>query len=128
MNNILLLLSKMFFKKIFAFFLTLFVFVLHVIPGHDIMIFEWNHLFQIDKLFHFLIFGFLSISYFLCFNSVFYSIFFALIYGVFLETVQGLFFSYRHFDIIDLLADFLGSLFFISAFLKLKLNKYFNLD
>ena len=123
------------FKKFTALVLTIIVFICHIIPGDELKIFQWDSLFEFDKLAHFILFGILSISYLIyIFNYidkrkyVFYTIAVVFFYGLFLEFIQGLFFDYRTFDIFDLLADILGSLFFIFCFIKLKLNKYFNLD
>ena len=111
------------------------VFVCHIIPGDKITLFQWSSLLEIDKIFHFLLFGILSISYLLYFHSfllkknhILYTICTVFFYGLFLELLQEIIFVYRNFDILDLFADMAGSIFFIFCFVKLKLNKYFNLD
>ena len=125
----------MYFRKVTAAILTIIVFVCHIIPGDKITLFQWSSLLEIDKIFHFLLFGILSISYFLYFhafllkkNHILYTICTVFFYGLFLELLQEIIFVYRNFDILDLFADMAGSIFFIFCFVKLKLNKYFNLD
>ena len=125
----------MYFRKVTAAILTIIVFVCHIIPGDKITLFQWSSLLEIDKIFHFLLFGILSISYLLYFhaflikkNHILYTICTVFFYGLFLELLQEIIFVYRNFDILDLFADMAGSIFFIFCFVKLKLNKYFNLD
>ena len=125
----------MYFRKVIAIALTIIVFICHIIPGNKITLFQWESLLAIDKVFHFFIFGVLSVSYLIYFYNVFsknryvfYTICIVFAYGVFLESLQGMFFLSRDFDILDLLADIIGSFIFVFCFVKLKLNKYFNLD
>ena len=125
----------MYFRKVTAAILTIIVFVCHIIPGDKITLFQWSSLLEIDKIFHFLLFGILSISYLLYFhafllkkNHILYTICTVFFYGLFLELLQEIIFVYRNFDILDLFADMAVSIFFIFCFVKLKLNKYFNLD
>lgn len=87
---------------------------LHAIPGSDLAVIQFDDLFQIDKLFHAIVF---AIGVWLAakpmqrqypkrwqrFTVVSY-----LLYGALLEVCQGAFFSGRQADVLDWIADAVG--------------------
>ena len=87
---------------------------LHCIPGEDLKLLQIDDLFQLDKLFHAIVFAigvFLSaypaqIKYPSKWQRLVVVAY--LLYGLFLEVLQGIFFSNRFADPFDWMADAVG--------------------
>ena len=102
---------------------------LHAIPGNDIAFFQFDELFQLDKLFHLAVFfigTWLALVYiYLKFKAKFYLTTFLAytLYGLMLEIAQGFLFEGRHADFLDWIADTLGVLLAVALHRKIYINK-----
>ena len=122
-----------------ALFWAVLIAVLHVIPGQNLSFIKLDDLFQLDKLFHLLVFA-IGAWLLLCAlkkqytNAAFrYTFIVYTLYGILLELMQGFFFKGRHADLLDLIADIAGVIlalwinqkFYQSETIKSKKKDYF---
>lgn len=100
--------------QVFAWIILVLIIILSLIPGSTIPKLKWQELFGIDKIVHFLLYG--SCLYFFVAGydikrntATFYYVFTGLcLLGLFMEILQMISHSGRSFDIMDLLANFMG--------------------
>lgn len=89
---------------------SLFIFIISVIPIEASLGLSFS-----DKIFHFLIYGILSVTATNVFllkkkrHPHFLSLAYAFLFGLFIELVQS-FLPYRSFELVDIAANFLGGI------------------
>lgn len=96
--------------------LTLFILALHAIPGSDLPSEDWMSLFHVDKWVHLGMFASLSCAWLIAFGKmgmvrrgrVWVGVG-CLIFSVLLEAGQSTFFADRHADLLDIVADLVGT-------------------
>lgn len=102
--------------KVLAWFFLILIIILSLIPGATIPKMKWQDLLGLDKIIHFLMYGFCFYLFIKAYKiqwntALFYSSFAALvILGLILEYLQMELHSGRSFDLYDLLANIIGLL------------------
>lgn len=99
-----------------ALFWAIIIGVLHAIPGQELAFNQIYDLYQLDKLFHLLVFAIgawllvcaLRLKY--TKDAFRYTFILYALYGALLEIIQGAFFEGRHPDLMDWIADVSGVL------------------
>lgn len=103
----------------------IFIMILCATPSSQIKAFTWDSLFNFDKLAHFSVFAILSalMTYGVWKNGVQLSFILVLIiisiaslYGLTIEILQGSVFKERYFEILDIIANIIGSIVGAIAF------------
>jgi VanZ family protein len=88
--------------------------ILFCLPGSAFPNENWFNKIQLDKWVHVGVFAVLAIAWLsvlinVSFRKVLFLLFLLTLYGFLIEVIQGLYIENRSFDMMDLLADFLGA-------------------
>jgi VanZ family protein len=88
--------------------------ILFCLPGSAFPKENWFSKIQLDKWLHVGVFGLLAIAWYgvvinISYRKALFMLFLMTVYGFIIEVVQGLYVENRSFDMMDLLADFLGA-------------------
>jgi VanZ family protein len=101
-------------RLMLAFAYLVFITLLFCLPGSAFPKETWFTKIQLDKWLHVAVFGLLAIAFYsvlvrISFKRVLFMLFLMTLYGFVIEVIQGLYVENRSFDMMDLLADFLGA-------------------
>lgn len=91
--------------------------------GKNLPSISWN-LFEVDKLAHAIVYFILSVLIIKGFmardvilnSSILYGVLISIVYGILLEIIQFTFFPYRYFELLDIIANIIGSIGSIVVF------------
>ncbi len=111
-------------------FWTIIIVSLSVMPGESLDGYSWSDMWNIDKLGHLIFYGthtFLLLyamnrrsDKLLILNYRYLAPFLSILLGLCMELIQYQFFADRHFDVLDLIANIIGSLVGLIIFKILK--------
>ena len=93
---------------------------LSTMPGNSLPDFDWGHLLQADKLGHLVVYGIFTSTLLWGSRQWFYpdripqymiitAVLMAILYGILMEWLQWQFFPGRNFDVLDIIANIIGS-------------------
>jgi len=113
-----------------AIFWTILIIILSSLPGGTIKEFTWDSIFELDKLGHFGVYAIYVVFILYGFHKlkasntskidIISALFIAFLLGLAMEFMQGEYFKDRHFDILDLIANIIGSIGGLIIFILLK--------
>jgi VanZ family protein len=101
-------------RLLLAFAYLVIITILFCLPGSAFPKENWFAKIQLDKWLHVGVFGLLAIAFYsvmirMSLKKVLFMLFLMTLYGFVIEVIQGLYIENRSFDMLDLLADFLGA-------------------
>ena len=113
---------------------TLIIVSLSVIPGESLDGYSWSDMWNIDKLGHLIFYGthtFLLLfamshrsAKLLTLNNKYLAPILSILLGLCMELIQYQYFADRHFDVLDLIANIIGSIIGLIIFKFLKLRRH----